>query len=92
MKTLDNNYIFYKVYPNDLDAFVDKYFRLLCGKMYRGNDDDEFIWLAFEKNSESRAADLEKIKPDCTISNAGLLKQDKHGFFFFFFFEEENNE
>ena len=91
IKTLDNNYFFYKVTPNDLDAFVEKYFRLLNGKMYRGNDEDDFIWLAFEKKSQTRLSDLEKIKDDCTISSQGLLKKDSDGFFFFFFFDEEDS-
>lgn len=85
MKTLDRNYYFYKVTPFDLDYFVEKYFRLLYGKMFRGNDNDDFIWLAFEKGSKSRLSDLEKIKGDCSISKTGLLQEDKKGFFFFFF-------
>lgn len=85
MKTLYNNYCFYKVYPKNLDAFVDKYFRLLCGKMYRGNDDDDFIWLAFEKNSETKQADLEKIQSDCIVSKTGVLRKDNYGFFSFYF-------
>ena len=86
-RTLDKNYLFYKVTPYDMDAFIEKHFRLLYGKMYRGNDDDNYIWIAFEKNSKTRLADLSRISNDCTISDQGLLKKDSHGFFFFFFLD-----
>ena len=85
MKTLAKNYYLYKVHPNNMDDFVEKYFRLLCGKMYRGNDNDDFIWLAFEYNSETRFADLEKIKKDCIISKPGILEKDEKGFINFIF-------
>jgi hypothetical protein len=67
------------VRPKKLDEFIDKYFRLLCGKMYRGNDKDDFIWLAFEHNSETMEADLKRIKPDCIISKPGVLERDNKG-------------
>lgn len=87
IKTLNKNYYFYKVTPNDLDRFIEKNFRLLNGKMYRGNDDDIFIWLAFEKNSPNRLSVLEKIKNDCTVSDLGILKKDINGSLFFSFDE-----
>lgn len=79
MKTLAKNYYLYKVRPKKFDDFIDKYFRLLCGKMYRGNDKDDFIWLAFEHNSETMEADLKRIKPDCIISKPGVLERDNKG-------------
>jgi hypothetical protein len=85
LKTLAKNYCLYKVHPKNLDDFVEKYFRLLCGKMYRGNDVDNFIWLAFEHNSETKDADLKKIELDCTISKPGVLKKDNKGIYNFEF-------
>ena len=75
MKTLAKNYYLYKVHPTSLDDFVERRFRLFCGKMYRGNDGDDFIWLAFEHNSETMKADLKKIEKDCIVSQPGVLKK-----------------
>lgn len=64
VKTLNNNYVFYKITPHNLDGFIDKHFRLLNGKMFRGNDDDKFIWLAFEMHSTAFNNVYEAIKDD----------------------------
>lgn len=85
MKTLAKNYYLYKVHPTSLDEFVERYFRLLCDKMYRGNDGDDFIWLAFGHNSETMEADLKKIESDCIASKPGVLKKDSKGIYNFDF-------
>lgn len=53
IRTLNNNYLFYKITPYHLDGFIEKHFRLLNGKMFRGNDNDNFIWLALESHTNN---------------------------------------
>ena len=72
IKTLNQNYLFYKITPKDLDSFIEKHFRLLHGKMYRGNDEDNFIWLALESNKtnfeEIKIKILSDIKEDSLVA------------------------
>ena len=53
LRTLNEHYKFFKVTPkNDtLDGFVELYFKRLNGKIYKGQDIDDFIWLALERCS-----------------------------------------
>ena len=56
--TINERYLFYKIAPFDdsidgVKHFVNKYFKLLIGKIYRGSDDDSTIWLALEKDYDS---------------------------------------
>ena len=78
IRTLNNNYQFYIITPKNLDCFVDKHFRLLAGKMYRGNDDDLSIWLAFEKGSSNIEDIINTIRPDIeeSIIKPTVLKDD----------------
>ncbi len=64
INTLNRNYTFYKITPLELDTFIEKHFRLLNGKMFRGSDDDKFIWLAFENHSTLSKIVESKIRPD----------------------------
>lgn len=89
VSTLNNNYTLYKVKPIELESFIEKHFRRLAGKMFRGNDDDDFIWLAFEKNSINEDADLLAIKNDIVYIRNSRVEKDQQGFFFFYF--EDND-
>lgn len=67
LNLLKEKYVFYKVWPKAEQAFVDKHFRTLVGKIYKPKSSD-FLVLALEKGS-ARDKDvvemLQKIKPDC---------------------------
>lgn len=73
IKTLNKNYLFYKITPLDLDEFIEKHFRLLNGKMFRGNDEDKFIWLALEKHQNHFEEINSKILPD--IEEKSLISE-----------------
>lgn len=74
--TLNEKYIFYKVYPNvKIDIFVDKFFRRLIGKMFKTPAADTFIWLAFEVGSETLEQDLEAISEYCTYTSFKLKSE-----------------
>ncbi|GHT39860.1 hypothetical protein AGMMS49965_07130 [Bacteroidia bacterium] len=64
-------YNFYKIAPNNMSEFVEKYFRLLNGKIYRANDNDDFLWLALEKPTDDSNL-LSRITSDCTILSSAL--------------------
>ena len=58
IRTFNERYHFYKITPFDNSVegvmrFVEKHFKLLIGKIYRGADDETTIWLALEKNQDS---------------------------------------
>lgn len=73
IKTLNKNYLFYKITPLDLDGFIEKHFRLLNGKMFRGNDEDKFIWLALENHQNHFEEIKSRILPD--IEESALISE-----------------
>ena len=48
---INDKYQFYKIKPSD-DNFLDKYFKLLNGKMYRPSQLENELILAFQKDSD----------------------------------------
>lgn len=51
LKLLDEKYVFWAVYPTEpKESFVEKYYKLLQGKMFRRNDGDDLIILALERD------------------------------------------
>ena len=70
--TFNKKYTFYKVYPiskdgeDAIEMFANKYFRLLLGRMFRPSNKADYLWLAFEKNSEDEIECINRIKDSCT--------------------------
>ena len=73
INTLNEQYTFYKVYPNsEIETFVDKFFRRLIGKMFRTSKGDSYLWLAFEKDSRTEEEDLRAIREYSTYEKCFL--------------------
>ena len=75
IKSFNDRYVFYKITPfentlSGLISFVSKYFKLLIGKIYRGSDEDTFLWLALEKESGDNLIHI--ISQDAYIEPASL--------------------
>lgn len=76
IKTFDNRYFFYKVTPFDVtmagvEDFVKKHFKLLIGKIYRGDDSDRFLWLALERKNNPNKV-LKMIRKDSVVKQVKL--------------------
>jgi len=76
IKTFDRRYFFYKVTPfdettNGIEDFVRKHFKLLIGKIYRGDDDSRFLWLALEKRVNPNEV-LKIIRKEAAVKQVTL--------------------
>lgn len=76
IKTFDKRYFFYKVTPfnatiGGVEDFVIKHFKLLIGKIYRGDDNDTFLWLALERRNNPNNV-LKIIRKDAAIKQVKL--------------------
>lgn len=76
IKTFNERYTFYSITPSDatpsgVEAFVKKHFKLLIGKIYRGNDSDLTMWLALERNADCQDL-IDLISRDATVEKASL--------------------
>lgn len=83
LATFDSHYNFYKITPQGIDVktFVNKYFRLLSGKIYQSNENDTFIWLALEKMKSDQINNnddvLTKIAGDSEKEEVFLSKEEQ---------------
>ena len=76
IRMFNNRYVFFTVTPyiNTLVGtkdFVNKHFKLLAGKIYRGSDSDVSLLLALERGSDYSAL-LSAIRWDATITPTEL--------------------
>lgn len=64
MKLLDEKYVFWAVRPRsgNLLEFVEAHFRLLAGKIFRRNENDDFVILALEKKNPKNNPILDKVR------------------------------
>lgn len=76
IQTFNSKYNFYTITPKDctkagLNAFVNKYFKLLIGKVYRGSDDDMSLLLALESETDATAL-IQEISREASIKKTSL--------------------
>lgn len=85
MKGLNNRYNFFRVYPtipagsttfDGMKMFVDENFRNFVGTMYIDENDDDFIWFAFEKNTPVTEHDITKLKGSYKLIEKATFKDD----------------
>lgn len=70
----NNKYDFYHVKPigGKLEDFVNANFREYIGKMYH-SDENDFIWLAFDKTENKSLKDIEsRFRDQATVEAAKL--------------------
>ena len=73
IQTLNEQYTFYRVHPTlEIEAFVDKFFRRLIGKMFRTSKAESYLWLAFEKGSKTEEGDIRAIREYCSYEKCVL--------------------